>query len=416
MSRPTYAIVGGGVAGASAAEALRGEGFDGRIELIGAERDLPYERPPLSKTLLRGETGRDSAALRAPEFYARNSIELRLGEAVSRLDIPNRRIELAGGGRIAYDKVLVATGTSPRRLGIPGGDLAGIHYLRTLDDAALLASELQRRPALLVIGSGFIGCEVAASARQVGCEVTVVGPTLPMERALGAEVGAIYAGYHRARGVTLKSGHTIDAFLGTNALEAARLSDGSTVACDAVVVGIGVTPSVSWLGDELGSSAGVETDEFCRTNVDGVFAAGDVAFSWRPRLGRRIRLEHFDNAESQGAAAGRAMHGTMRAYDPIPFFWSDQYDFSLQYYGHASKWDRVVLRGPAADGSFIAFYLEHDRIEAICAVNRSRESSAIKRLIGRSDLPPQELAIDGPIKNLAAFIGRTGEIHEDLRV
>lgn len=417
MSRPTYALIGGGVAGASAAEALRGQGFDGRVVLVGKESEPPYERPPLSKTILRGEARRESATLRTPEFYAGNSIELRLGEVVARLDVRNREIVLSGGETIAYDKVLVATGASPRRLAVPGGDLDGVHALRTLDDAMRLADALLRRAKVLVVGSGFIGCEVAASARHMGCDVVVVGPTLPMERALGAEIGALYAGYHRDRGVVVKSGLTVVEFVGTTTLEGARLSDGSTVACDCAVVGIGVVPSVSWLDDSLQSRDGIATDEFCRTAADGVFAAGDAAFSWRPRLERRVRLEHFDNAELQGAAAGRSMCGTMAPFDPLPFFWSDQYDISLQYYGFAPRWDRVVVRGRPADGSFGAFYLTGDRIAAACLVNRSAEANLAKRLIGRSDVSPRDLAdADVSLKSLVSAQTRPGDSNENIRV
>ncbi len=402
MTVPTYVIVGGGVAGASAAEALRGEGFDGRIVLVGEEREPPYQRPPLSKQLLRREIEPEAVSLRGSEFYASNSIDLRLGEPVSALGLRSRQIELVDGSTIAYDKVLVATGASPRHLVVPGEDLAGVHYLRTLDDALLLTGALQRRQALLVVGGGFIGCEVAASARQMGCDVTIAGPTLPMEHVLGTEIGLLYAGYHRDRGVKVKSGVTVVGFLGTGALEAARLSDGTVIASTAAVIGIGAVPSVSWLHGDLRLSDGVETDEFCRTSLAGVFAAGDVACSWRPRLNRRVRLEHFDNAESQGAAAGRAMLGAMRAYDPIPFFWSDQFDLYLQYYGQTRDWDRVMMRGREKDGSFIAFYLKGDRIEAACAINHSRESTAIKRLIGRSDVSVRALGDDGiPLKDLA---------------
>ncbi len=402
MTAPTYVIVGGGVAGASAAEALRGEGFDGRIVLVGEERELPYQRPPLSKQLLRREIEREAVTLRASEFYASNSIDLRLGAPVFALDLRSRQIEMVDGNTIAYDKVLVATGASPRHLAVPGEDLTGVHYLRTLDDSLLLTDALQQRQALLVVGGGFIGCEVAASARQMGCDVTIAGPTLPMEHVLGTEIGSLYAGYHRDRGVKVKSGVTVGGFLGTDALEATRLSDGTVIASTVAVVGIGAVPSVSWLHGDLRLSDGVETDEFCRTSVEGVFAAGDVACSWRPRLNRRVRLEHFDNAESQGAAAGRAMHGAMRAYDPIPFFWSDQYDLSLQYYGETRDWDRVVMRGHEKDGAFIAFYLKRDCIEAVCAINRSREANVIKRLIGRSDVSARSLADDGiPLKDLA---------------
>lgn len=401
MSDPAYVIVGGGVAGASAAEALRGAGFSESIAILGAEEHAPYERPPLSKELLRGERETAEIALRAPEFYAKNAIELHRDARVVGLDLATRRVRCADGLELAFDKLLIATGARPRRLRLAGDRLEGIHYLRTLDDALQLRERLRRRPRLLVVGSGFIGCEVAASARQLGCEVTLVGPSLPMEHVLGREIAELYADRHRAQGVQLKIGANVTEFRGDRVVEAARLADGTGVECDLAAVGIGVTPEVEWLNSQVALSDGVDTDELCATNVPGVFAAGDVACSWRPRLNRRVRLEHFDNAEAQGAAAGKAMLGLGRPYDPVPFFWSDQYDLSLQYYGFARDWDRVVFRGSARDGSFAAFYLKDGRLDAACTLNRSQDANAAKRLVGRSGMSDAELADDStPLKNL----------------
>ena len=293
-----------------------------------------------------------------------------------------------------FDKLLIATGANPRRLGVPGEQLGGIHYLRTLDDALGLRAKLWSHPRVLVVGTGFIGCEVAASARQIGCEVTLAGPSLPMEHVLGKEIAALYADRHLANGVRLRVGMTVTEFRGNRAVEAVRLSDGSELACDIAIVGVGVAPAIGWLASQVAVSDGVDTDELCRTNVHGIFAAGDVACSWRPRLKRRVRLEHFDNAESQGAAAGRAMHGNTRPHDPIPFFWSDQYDVSLQYYGFARDWDRVVLRRHAGDDSLIAFYLKDGRVEAACTLNRSQDANVVKRLIGRAGVSDADLADD----------------------
>lgn len=389
----TYVIVGGGLAGVSAAEALRGAGFDGRVVLVGEEHEPPYQRPPLSKALLRGEVAPDFAFLRSPAFYVTNAIELHLGDRVARVDPSARDVECASGAHFKYDKLLVATGGTPRQLRVSGSDLSGIHCLRTLSQAIDLHSELQRHPHVLVVGGGFIGCEAAASARQLGCDVTIAGPSLPMAHALGPEVGAVYAGYHRDRGVTVKTGVTVTAFRGAGSLEEAVLSDGSTVACTIAVVGVGIDPSLGMLGD-VDTSDGLLTDEFCRTGVDNVFAAGDVARTWRPRLNRHARLEHFDNAQLQGAAAARSMCDDQTPYDPVPFFWSEQYDFDLQYYGGAKEWDEVVFRGHPSQGSFVAFYRKDGRIDAACAVNRSREATVVKHLLGRNDVPARKLADD----------------------
>lgn len=401
MADRTYAIVGGGVAGASAAESLRGAGFAGRIVIVGDEAHAPYERPPLSKELLRGERDGASTALRSPAFYEKNAIDIVSKTRVVELDVASRSVRCEDGRDILFDKLLLATGVAPRKLGVPGDRLDGVAYLRTLDDALGLGEKLARRPRVLVVGTGFIGCEVAASARQLGCEVTLVGPSPPMHRVLGTELGNLYAEHHRQHGVVLRTGVSVTEFRGDHTLEAARLSDGSSVACDVAIVGIGVVPATQWLPPQIVVSDGIETDEFCATSVSGIYAAGDVACSWRPRLRRRVRLEHFDNAESQGASAGRAMLGNAQPYDPIAFFWTDQYDLSLQYYGYAREWDHTVVRRPGRDGSLVVFYLKDDRIEAACTLNRSQDANAAKRLIGRSDIADAALADDAkPLRTL----------------
>lgn len=361
---------------------MRAQGFDGRIVLIGEEPYLPYQRPPLSKEFLRGEVGSDFAYLRAPEFYRSHAIEMHCEERVTRVDPHSRRVDCASGNHFQYDKALIATGGTPRRLAVEGNGLPGIRYLRTLGEARDLREALERRPRVLVVGGGFIGCEAAASARQIGCDVTVVSPGLPMAHALGSRVGEAYAQYHRNHGVKLRIGAVVERFGGNQMLEEALLSDGSAIACDLAVVGIGITPNTAMF-EHFDGSDGIATDEYCQAPIDEVYAAGDVARSWRPRLSRCVRLEHFDNAQLQGAAAGRSMCGTLTPYDPIPFFWSDQYEFGLQYYGYAKTWDQIVVRGRPEDGAFVAFYLQGGRIEAACGVNRSRDASNMKRLLGR---------------------------------
>jgi len=392
----TYVLVGGGATSVSAADALRSKGFDGAIVLLGSEPVYPYERPPLSKAFLRSEITRDQIALRPAEFYAQHAIDVRVGAVVVRIDPHERRVELKQGPPLTYDKLLIATGASPRGLKVTGSEIAGIHYLRSADDCERIREELATKPRVLVIGTGFIGCEVAASARQLGCDVVLVGPTLPLEHVLGREVGELYARYHRDRGTQLRIGAAVIEFTGSKRVEQAKLSDQTTIACDFVIVGIGVEPSVSVVPSNVQLANGIATDEYCRTSVEGILSAGDVAASWRPRLNARIRFEHFVNAQLQGAAAAKTMIGKLEAYDPVPYFWSDQFDLSLQYYGYAEKWDSCVLRGKPEEYSFLALYLLDGRLEAVCGVNCSRELFAAKRLIGKTDvaslLPADETA------------------------
>lgn len=390
----TYVIVGGGLTGFSAARALRAEGFSGHIVLFGEELDPPYERPPLSKERLRDEISVQRMMLRLPEDDERDAIELQLGERVVDVDPTMQCVHTESGRTVLYDKLLIATGTELRRLNVPGHDLAGVQYLRTLRDCDALRAMLQRRPHVLVVGTGFLGCEVAASARQLGCEVTLTGPELPLAHVLGKELSQIYAGYHRGQNATVNVGVKTEAFRGAGHVEEAVFSDGSKIACDLVVVGIGVSPSVKIVADHVKIDNGIVTDEFCRTSVEGIFAAGDVANSWHPRLGRRARLEHFDNAQRQGEAAGKVMAGKPEAFDTVPFFFSDQYEFSLIYRGNVVSWDNVAIRGKPQEGSFSAFYLQEGRIGAVCSVNRYAESVAAQQLLGRADIDVRRLADD----------------------
>ena len=386
MKTQTYVLIGGGVTSVSAADALRSKGFDGAIVLLGDESEYPYERPPLSKSFLRSEITRPEIALRPADFYAQRAIDLRVDTAVEAINPHERRVQLKQGQQLAYDKLLVATGASPRTLKVPGAELSGIHYLRSAHDCERIKEGLAAKPRVLVIGTGFIGCEVAASVRKLGCETVLVGPTLPLEHVLGREVAELYARYHRARGIELRVGASVTEFAGSKRVEQAKLSDETTVPCETVIVGIGVEPSVSLVPSEVQLANGIATDEYCRTSVEDIFAAGDVAASWRPHLNTRIRFEHFVNAQLQGAAAAKAMLGKLEAYDPVPYFWSDQFDLSLQYYGYAAKWDSCILRGRPEEYSFLALYLLDGRLEAVCGVNSPREFFAVKRLVGKTDV------------------------------
>lgn len=383
MVKATFVIVGAGVAAATAAATLRSSGFDGRLVMVGQEADPPYNRPALSKERVRDEIGDEQTLFHPPDYYRSKEIELLLDQRVQHLDVAEHSIRLANAGTLSYDGVLITTGAHLRRLNAPGEQLEGVYYLRSLGDARVLSEALQRRPRVVVAGAGFIGCEVAASATTVGCDVTLVGNTPPLARALGPEIGALYLQYHRAQGVDVRTGTFVASFEGSGRLERAVLQDGSRVDCDVAVIGIGVDPSLEIVRNtpvEIGD--GVLVDEFCRTSVPRVFAAGDVASSWNPRYAKRIRVEHFDNAQHQAIVAAKAMLGPTDPYDPIPSFWSDQFAYSLRYRGDARQWDSIAFRGDAQAGSFSAFYVKSGAVAAVCSVNRYAENYASQRLIG----------------------------------
>jgi 3-phenylpropionate/trans-cinnamate dioxygenase ferredoxin reductase subunit len=379
----TFIIVGAGLAGAKAAETLREEGFDGRLLLIGAEGTRPYERPPLSKDYLRGEVGREKVRVHDEGFYAAHDIDLRLGRPALSLNVAERELVLEGGERLRYDRLLLAPGAEPRRIAIPGADLDGVHYLRTVADADALRARFDRGGALVVVGAGWIGAEVAASARQSGLDVTVVEPaSVPLERVLGPEVGAIYRDIHADHGVRMLLGTGVEAFEGDTAVERVRTSDGREIPCDLVVVGIGVTPRTA-LAEQAGITTGdgVLVDEHLQTSAPGVFAAGDIANAHHPFYGERIRVEHWANALNQGPLAARSMLGQRVAYDRLPYFFSDQYEVGMEYTGFARTWDRVVLRGDPASREFLAFWLTGDRILAGMNVGIWDVTEPIQRLI-----------------------------------
>ncbi len=380
----TYLIVGASLAGGRAAEALRQAGFDGRIVLAGDEPDRPYQRPPLSKAFLRGEYPEGKLYLRPPNYYEQQRIELRLGARATRLDPAARVVELDTGERLGFDRLLIATGATLRRLDTPGAALAGIYYLRTVRDAERIRAEMVPGRRVVVVGAGFIGTEVAASCRQRGLEVTVLvgAAPVPLQRALGEEIGRLYAEFHREQGVDLRTGESVQAVRGTSRVEAVVTASGKTIGCDFAVVGVGVIPASGWLaGSGLTLENGVAVDEYCETNIPGIFAAGDVASWWHPGLRERLRVEHFDNAQNQGVAAAHNMLGKRTPYSPVLFFWSDQYDLRLQYVGHASRWDRIVLRGSVPSRSFAAFYLLGSQLRAALGVNRVKDVTAARKLI-----------------------------------
>ena len=371
----TFVIIGASLAGATAALTLRDEGFDGRIVLVGSEPDLPYERPPLSKTYLRGEAPFDKALVRAAEDYDQRRIELRTGTPVRRIDAAARAVVLDSGERIAYDAALVATGGRNRRPPIPGLDLAGVYDLRTHADADRIRGEIAPGRAAVVVGMGFIGSEVAASLRAADVAVTAIEPArAPLVRVLGDEIGAAIARLHQEHGVRTIFGDTVVRFEGESHVSRVVTKNGETLECDFAVVGVGIEPATDVVsGTPIAIDNGIVVDEFCRTNVAGVFAAGDVASHFHPVFGRRMRVEHWQNALKQGAAAARSMMGIGRSYDEVHWFWSDQYDLNLQYAGFHTSWDQLVVRGSLEARDCVAFYMNDGRIDAVVALNRARD-------------------------------------------
>jgi 3-phenylpropionate/trans-cinnamate dioxygenase ferredoxin reductase component len=405
VSMSTFVIVGASLAGAKAAEELRSRGFDGRVVLLGAEAERPYERPPLTKDYLRGESERDQAYVHAACFYAENEIELETASQVTEIDPGGRRVTLADARSIEFDRLLLATGAQPRRITVDGATLEGVHYLRTLADCDVLRERLNEGGRVVVVGAGWIGSEFAASARQRGLEVTVVDPlALPNERIFGPEIGAFYRDVHTSHGVEMVLGEGVEALLGETAVKAVRTASGREIACDFVVVGIGVTPSA-----QLAQAAGLDVEngilanDALQTAAPNVFAAGDVANATHPFYGERIRLEHWANALNQGPAAARSMLGEPTSYDRIPYFYSDQYDVSMEYCGHAARWDEVVFRGERDRGAFIAFWIRDERVVAGMNVSVPDVNEQIQALIrSRKQVTTSALSDpDTPLESLA---------------
>jgi 3-phenylpropionate/trans-cinnamate dioxygenase ferredoxin reductase subunit len=379
----TIVIVGAGLAGAGAAAKLRTEGFDGRIVLLGEERDRPYERPPMSKGYLRGEASFDEAAVHDAGFYDEQGIELRTGTRATKLDPASSAVELASGERLAYDHVLLATGAAPRRLALRGSDLDGVHYLRTRQDSDELHRAVTSGADVVVIGAGWIGTEVAASARQLGAGVTMVDVApLPLERVLGPEIGTVYRDLHADHGVRLRLGAGIEAIEGDTVVTGVRLTDGSILPAGVVVVGVGVVPRT-----ELADAAGIEvadgitTDEYLATGAPGIHAAGDVADAWHPHYGRRLRLEHWSAALHQGPVAALNMLGVPTPYARIPYFFSDQFDLGMEYRGWSVGYDQVVVRGDLTRREFVAFWLRQERVLAAMNANVWDQNDAIEGLV-----------------------------------
>ncbi|SFL29963.1 NAD(P)/FAD-dependent oxidoreductase [Geodermatophilus ruber] len=383
--QPSFVIVGANLAGGRAAQALRREGFSGRVVLVGAEPHPPYERPPLSKDLLLGKQAPEALRIADRQSWSDQEIDLRLGTTVTRLLPGEQSVETDSGELIRADKVLLCTGGRARRLAVEGHHLGGVHALRSLDDALTIREQLVPGAHVTVVGAGFIGAEVAASAQALGCRVTLLEVAgLPLQRVLGPALGQVLATAYRDQGVDLRLGTGVHSLVGDDRVRRVVTTDGSVIETDLVVVGIGIEPAV-----ELAASAGARVDngilvdEFCATSIDGIYAAGDVANHPNPILGERVRLENWQNAQNQGLAAAGSMLGHRRPFAEVPWFWSDQYAWNLQMAGQAGPEDDVVWRGDVDGLAFSAFFLRAGVLRAAFAVNRPRDVHGARRLIER---------------------------------
>lgn len=401
----TFAIVGGGLAGAKAAEALRDNDFDGHVVLFAAEDQLPYERPPLSKEYLAGKKKLDDFTVDPAAWYRDHNVDLRLGTEVTAVNAAAHTLSLPDGTTVGYDKLLLATGSASRRPPIPGSDAAGVHYLRSIDDAATLSAALNPGATLAIVGAGWIGMEVAAGARGRDVNVTVVEAAhLPLQAALGAEVGQVFAQLHREHGVDLRLDQSVKEITTDNGTATGlRLTDGSTVAADAVLIAVGAAPNIE-LAEKAGlaiGDGGVLVDASLRTSDPDIYAVGDIAAAQHPFFGVRIRTEHWANALKQPAVAVAGMLGNSAEYDELPYFFTDQYDLGMEYVGHAPEYERVVFRGDVAGREFVAFWLDaSNRVLAGMNVNVWDVLDDVKALI-RSGAPVDPDRIADPAQPLS---------------
>ena len=404
-SSSNFVIVGAGMAGALTAEALRKEGFDGGLMLIGDEVDRPYERPPLSKGYLLGNADRDDAFVHSEGWYADNDVDLRLGLSATAIDTDSHEVTLGQDERVRYDALLLATGAEPRRLDLPGADLSGVRYLRRIGDSEQLREDFGRVSSVVVIGGGWIGLETAAAARTAGLEVTLLERgLLPLQAILGDEVATVFAKLHRDNGVDVRVGVSVAEIIGGDgAVRGVRLTDDEEIAANLVIVGVGVTPNVA-LAERAGLALdnGVLADEHLRTSDPNIVAIGDIANAYHPILRRRIRVEHWANARRQPPIAARTMLGREAIYDRLPYFFSDQYNLGMEYTGFVEPggYDEVVLRGNVDELEFLAFWVADGRVIAGMNVNVWDVNPDIERLVlsgrkvDRERLADADVAVD----------------------
>ncbi len=397
-------IVGTGLAGAAAAGALRERGFDGQVTLIGEQPYRPYELPALSKGILLGEA-EDPDWVHEESFYADHDIDLRLRTRVSAVRLGDHEVD-ADGTALPFDRLLLATGSGPRRLRVPGADLDNVRRLRRLDDARWLRQELTEGKRVVVVGAGWIGCEVAAAARKHGAEVTVVEPLpLPLHRVLGDRLGEVFRSMHETEGVAFRLGAGVVEFTGTDGrVSGVSLSDGSSVPADVVLVAVGARPRSELAHDaglELAEDGGVLVDAGLRTSAADVYAVGDIAAHFHPRLGRRVRVEHWSNAKDQGAHVAGNLLGGSDPYTASPYFFSDQYDLGMEYRGLADPFaDELVVRGDLDTREFVAFWLRDGAVTAAMNVNMWDDGDALQSLVdSQARVEPAKL-VDADLASL----------------
>ncbi len=380
---PRIVIVGANLAGGNAALTLRAEGFDGEIILIGAEPHAPYERPPLSKEYLQNKMSLEKMLVKPSAQYAEQNIETRFGKRVTRIDPRARVVEMENGERITYDQVLVATGVRNRRLRVPGVELENIFDLRNVHDADQIRAAAQKNSHAVLVGMGFIGSEVAASLRHHGVNVTVIEPfKTPLYRVLGEQVGSCFTALHQEHGVEMIFEEGVSSFEGTTRVQRVVTNTGRRVECDFVVMGVGVEPVTDLLADSgVKLENGIVVDEYCQTNVEGIYAAGDVANHFHPLFNRHLRVEHWQNAIHQAQTAARNMLDKRDAHDDVHWFWSDQYDCNVQYAGHHTGWDDVIVRGSLEARNAIIFYMQDSKIAAAVGINRGHDIQRAMALI-----------------------------------
>ena len=391
----TIVVVGGGQAGAQAVDTLRREGFAGRLLLVCDEPALPYQRPPLSKKYLSGELTAERLPFRHRAFYDEHRIELKLGSRAVALDRRTRRVDLDNGEALTYDRLLLCLGATARRFDCPGADLAGLHYLRTVADVALIRAAIKPGARVVIIGGGYIGLETAATCRHMGCEVTVLElADRVMNRVVAPCVSEFFAQEHRARGIKILCNMRVTRIAGTGRVERVVCADGSEVAADALIVGVGAIPITALARDAgLACDNGILVDEYCRTEDEAIFAAGDCTNHPSLRFGRRVRIESVDNAFEQAKTAALNLLDRKIAHDRVPWFWSDQFDSKLLIAGMSQDYDRQVLRGEPASRSFSVCYLKGDELIAVEAINHSKDYMAARKLIAdRARLNPAKLA------------------------